>query len=367
MRSEALEAVLSALLSLENGDAGLADRIDAMIGGFEAIAAARLRSTGDAGHIQSGVMAKLSAIELHPARLAVETAARLRTARTEPKTLQLMLDFARKRLLAACTFASDVPAGVALGGDAAAPVRPAATVADAAGAPDIAILRNIASFHREHERYYTWHQASAAADLFREANRIKAVATAWLDDELPASPSGNFDDPRFAAAGCHDLNAIRAIGSIGILFMEGEQEPSEFLAIKGKLAAMGVHSSRSGNWLAEKMEHAWTRESWLLRDDLVEAAEPRFGTIMTNLCGARHVELAGRCATLALEIIGSLDLKPAGVRADVRGSGRRLLDAAWVLDSAAQVTGRAAASLSENEARWTRYLDVMASIPQTAE
>jgi hypothetical protein len=28
--------------------------------------------------------------------------------------------------------------------------------------------------------------------------------------------------------------------------------------------------------------------------------------------------------------------------------------------------GRAAANLSENEARWTRYLDVMASIPQAA-
>lgn len=367
MRSKSLDAILNTLVSLENGDAGLAGKIGSMIGSFEAIAAAQLRSTHDAGRIQNGVMAKLAAIELHPARMAVETAAQLCNAGTEPKSVQLMLDFARKRLLAACTFASEVPAAVSLDGGAAAPVRQAAA-ADAVGAPpDIAILRNIASFHREHERYYAWHQANAAADLFREANRIKAVATTWLDDKLPSSLSGNFDDPRFAAAGCHDLNAIRAIGSIGILFMEGEQEPSEFLAIKGKLGAMGAHSTRSGNWLAEKMEHAWTRESWLLRDDLVDAAEPRFGTIMTNLCGARHIELAGRCATLAFEIIGSLDLKPAGVRGDVGRSGRRLLDAAWVIDSAAQVTGRAAANLSENETRWTRYLDVMASIPQTAE
>jgi hypothetical protein len=367
MRSGALDHIMNALADIDDVNARVACRIGSLMEGLEEIADAFVRSAHGAEKIRVGVMAKLSAIELHQAWMAVETAAQLRAAGREPKSAELMLDLARKRLLAACTFASEVPTTVSLDARTPALTGPAAAAVAAASPPDIAILRNIASFHREHERYYTWHQANAAADLFREANRIKAVATTWLDDNLPCSLGGNFDDPRFSAAGCHDLNAIRAVGSIGILFMEGEQEPSEFLALKGKLGSMGAHSTRSGKWLAEKMEQAWIRESWLLRDDWIEAAEPRFGTIMTNCCGARHIELAGRCATVALEIIGSLDLKPAGVRSDLRGSGRRLLDAAWVLDCAAQVTGRAAVNLSENETRWTRFLDVVASIPEAAE
>jgi hypothetical protein len=365
MRSEALDHITNAIADIDAADAGVAASIGSLIIGLEEIADDRLRSAQGGDRIRTGVMSQLAAIELHPAGMAAETAARLREAGTEPKSTELMLDLARKQLLAACAFASELPMTVRLDAGThrwAPPAMPAGT----AGPPDMAILRNIASFHREHERYYTWHQANAAADLFREANRIKAVATTWLDDALPASLAGNFDDPRFTATGCRDLNAIRAIGSIGILFMEGEQEPAEFLALKGKLGSLAIHSARSGKWLADKMEQAWIREAWGLRDGWIAAAEPRFGTIMANWRGSRQVELAGRCATVALEIINGLDLTPAGVRGDLRRSGRRLRDAAWTLDCAAQVTARSAINLSENETRWTRYLDEIASIPEAA-
>jgi hypothetical protein len=366
MRSAALEHIMNAIVDIDDADAGVAVRIRSLTIGLEEIADALLKPAHGADQIRMGVMAKLTAIELQPAGRAVETASLLEANGIETRSAELMLDVARKRLLVACTFASEVSVALPLDmatRELAASAAPLCTVEQP---PDMAILRNIASFHREHERYYTWYKANEAAELFREANRIKAIATAWLDDQLPASLAGDFRDPRFAATGCCDLNAIRAIGSIGILFMEGEQEPSELLAIKGKLSAMGTHSARSGKWLADKMEHAWTRESWVLRDDWIEAAGPRFGTIIANWRGARHLELAARCATIALEIINGLDLKPAGIRGDLRRSGRRLLDAAWTIDCAAQVIGRSASDLSENDGRWTRYLDFMASIPAAA-
>jgi hypothetical protein len=367
MNSEALRHIMNAIVDIDHADPGLAAGIRSLIGGLEEIADALLKPSHDADQIRVGVMSKLTAIELHPAEKAVRTAARLQAAGVETKCADLMRELAKKRLLVACTFASEVPMTLPVNVGTLELTESVASAWTGELPPDLAILRNIASFHREHERYYTWQTANAAAELFREANRIKAIATTWLDDKLPPSLAGNFNDPRFAASGCDDLNAIRAIGSIGILFMEGEQEPSEFLGLKAKLSSLGVSSVRSGQWLADKMEHAWTRESSLLRDDWIAAAEPRFGTIMTNWRGARRTELAGRCATIALEIMGSLDLRPAGVRSDLRRSGRRLLDAAWTLDYAAQVTGRSALDLSENESRWTQYLDFIASFPEAAE
>jgi hypothetical protein len=367
MRSQALRHVMDAIVDIDDAGAGLAAKIRSLTAGLEGIADALLNPAHGADRIRTGVMSRLTAIELDPAEMAVETAARLKASGTETRSAALMLDLARKQLLVACAFASEVPVALPPAmetGERADSASPPCIVEQP---PDLAILRNIASFHREHERYYTWHKANQAAELFREANRLKAIATTWLDDPLPASLAGNFEDPRFAATGCCDLNAMRAIGSIGILFMEGEQEPSEFLALKGKLNSMGAHSARSGKWLADKMVHAWTRESWLLRDEWIAAAEPRFGTIITNWRQVRHLELAARCATLALGIISSIDLGPAAIRRDVRGCGRRLLDAAWALDCAAQVTGRSAADLSENDSRWTQYLDLMAPIPEAEE
>src|SRR5262245_60891376 len=105
-------------------------------------------------------------------------------------------------------------------------------------AQDREAMHNIATYHREHERYYTMSQLELAADLAREANRLKIVADAWLRRDGSADPgSGAVDyaNPRFQAAGCPDLNALGAIAVIGVLFMEGEREPAEIRTLKGKL------------------------------------------------------------------------------------------------------------------------------------
>ncbi|MBS0219367.1 MAG: hypothetical protein JSR91_01375 [Proteobacteria bacterium] len=334
-----------------------------LIRDLDGLADRHLAATCSAEDIRTGIMAKLAAIELDPASHAIESA--MATGRG-PKTVGVMTAIARRKLVAACGHALELPEDIELPRPADKKTIPAVTSGAAKGAPTIGVLRNIAAYHREHERYYTWNSATEAANMFREANRLKAVATVWLGDQ--SSPSlhlaaGDFTDERFAAAGCNDLNALPAIGAIGVLFMEGEGEPAEIRALKAKLRGLGPAWHGSGDWLANKMAHAWLRESVMLRDDWAAAAEPRFGTIVANWCGSRQMALAGRCATIALQILEGIDLRPAGVRADRREAGRQLLEAAWVLDGVAQVIGRSALDLSENDRRWTRYLDFLTTLP----
>src|SRR5438270_483358 len=68
-------------------------------------------------------------------------------------------------------------------------------------------LRNIATFHREHERYYTLAGTEAAADLYREANRLRVVADVWLRAAAPRPLADvDFALPLYAVAGCVDLS-----------------------------------------------------------------------------------------------------------------------------------------------------------------
>jgi hypothetical protein len=226
---------------------------------------------------------------------------------------------------------------------------------------DEATRRNIAIYHREHERYYSWRSMLDAADICREANRLKTIGSLWADEAPAAAPEADFSDPRMQAAGCVDLNALRAIAGIGILFMEGENEPAEITGIRQKLRAMGANWQRTGQWLAEKMDAAWSREFFLLEEGPRVAAESRFGIIVTNMRVSRQMSLSGHLLEAAADILGAIDFRPAAVRANRTTSGARLLQAAWMLDAVAQLVAREAADLSENEMRWTRYLEVIST------
>jgi hypothetical protein len=227
--------------------------------------------------------------------------------------------------------------------------------------PDLDAMRNIATYHREHERYYTMNQLEVAAGLARDANRLKIVADAWLRADHHRAPEGGADyaDPRFQAAGCPDLNALSAIAAIGVLFMEGEREPAEIRALKGKLMGMAMGLQGAGRWLAEKMDAAWQRESVLLTPELVDAAWPRFQTIVTNWRGSREMELVGKLLGVAVECLEKIDFSPAAVRANREHSGKMLRTVGWVLDLAARRLARTAANLGENDEPWTEYLDVL--------
>jgi hypothetical protein len=226
-------------------------------------------------------------------------------------------------------------------------------------AQELGAMRNIATYHREHERYYTMSQLELAADLAREANRLKIVADVWLRGDATASGGVDYDDPRFQAAGCPDLNALPAIAAIGVLFMEGEREPAEIRALKGKLMGIGAGLAGAGQWLAEKMDAAWDRESVLLTPELVDAAWPRFQTIVTNWRGSREMQLVGKLLGVAVECLGRIDFSPAAVRARREHSARMVRTVGWVIDLAARLLARSAANLGENDEAWTQYLAVL--------
>jgi len=234
-------------------------------------------------------------------------------------------------------------------------------------ARDLDAMLNIATFHREHERYYTMSQLELSADLLREANRLKIVADVWLRQSDEASAPGvDYADPRFQAAGCSDLNAVPAIAAIGVLFMEGEGEPAEIRALKAKLMGISMGLTGAGQWLADKMESAWERESVLLTPELVDAALTRFQTIVTNVRGSREMTLVGKLLGVAVDCLGRIDFTPAAVRADRALAGKMLRTAGGVVDMAGRILARSAADLGENDVRWTEYQDVLRRVREQA-
>jgi hypothetical protein len=230
--------------------------------------------------------------------------------------------------------------------------------ADTATVMDLGVMRNIAVFHREHERYYTLSLAESAVELFREANKLRVLALVVSRDALQAPRADvDFTLPQYAAAGCVDLNEPAAIASIGALFMEGEGEPSELRVLKARLGAMAQAGAQAGAWLADKASQAWRREQALLRPELVALAAARFGTILTNGRVARHTQLVARLAGLALARLGSTDLRPSAVRAARGEAAQALFECGAMLASAAQIKAQDAAALAGNDRLWTEYLE----------
>ncbi|MGH7390368.1 MAG: hypothetical protein ACREM3_13060 [Candidatus Rokuibacteriota bacterium] len=226
--------------------------------------------------------------------------------------------------------------------------------------PDLDVLRNIAAYHREHERFHSANQIAIAADLAREANKLKVVADVWLrGDAARPTPGVDFSDPRYQAAGCDDLNALPTVAGIGILFMEGGGEPAEIRGLRARLRGMSFGMQAGGQWLAEKMDAAWEREAVLLTPELIDAAWPRFRTVCTNWRGSRDMMLAGKLLALVDDCLGKIDFTPAAIRADRRTAGRFLRAAGWMLDEAARLLARNGADLGENDLRWTEYLGVI--------
>lgn len=250
----------------------------------------------------------------------------------------------------------------------AATIDLAAVPSHQSGAPDsahtgaarlshVAALDNIATCHREHERYYTVHKYESAAELAREANKLRVVADVWLcGDKAPGSyPGTDFDLPEFRPIGCDDLNPLPAIAGIGILFMEGQGEPAEIRMLKARFSARGGGAVQAGEWLAGMMAAAWLRESVLLCEKYADAARPRYRTIATNWIGSLETVLSGRLLMLAVGHMNAIDFTPKAIRARKVESARTLALAAGIIGLAANLEAASAVDLSGNDECWTSY------------
>jgi hypothetical protein len=307
--------------------------------------------------LKQGAAALSTAACLLPATRALTDADRMPAAAQRIRTV--LHELAAQTLVQALSrmwpledVALDVPAHPPAQAGATADAEP--TVA---GLAHLATLDNIATYHREHERYYTVYKYERAAELAREANKLKVVADVWLAGGAasPGDSATDFSHPAFRAAGCADLNPLSAIASIGILFMEGQAEPAEIRALKAKLAALGGGSVQAGEWLAGMMAAAWSRESVLLDEKFAAAARPRYRTIATNWIGARETMLMGKLLMLAVGHLSALDFTPKAIRACKIESGQTLALAAAILGQAATLEATSGVELSGNDECWTSY------------
>jgi len=215
---------------------------------------------------------------------------------------------------------------------------------------------NIALYHREHMRFNATLILEVAAELSREANKLKVFGDYWQRAEEPAR-TATFDtsDPRFRAAGCPDLNPLSAVAGAGILFMEGQGEPEEIRILKERLKSEGERFANKGQWLVDIMRLSWKADVVLL-DPATPEAWPWISVLSVTMRGAKQRLMAGKLLLLALEHLEAVDFAPAAVRANRAASGRSLVAAAWAMDAAAALFSENAASLSRDDLDMVEYL-----------
>src|SRR5262249_6977894 len=150
-------------------------------------------------HVRQGAAALSAAACLRPAARALAdadrmpvTARAIRTALRDLATETLIQALSRMLPLRGTTI--DVAA--ADSGQSNASTDAPAGVASLS---HIAALDNIATYHREHERYYTVQKYERAVELAREANKLKVVSDLWLSGEkaLPRYPGTDFNRAEF--------------------------------------------------------------------------------------------------------------------------------------------------------------------------
>ena len=131
------------------------------------------------------------------------------------------------------------------------------------------LARNLARYHREHEKFYARAPLEDALRLQRTSGALKALAERWSTVE-PTAP--NVASPY---SGAEDLNDDRATELAGILFMEVEAEPAEIDQIRRDLSTAAKDNLAVGEWLASAMETSWAVAANLLEYRLVRSEELR--------------------------------------------------------------------------------------------
>ena len=320
-----------------------------------------LKPSSNWGEIKKAVAALSASACLRPAARALADAERM--PRSADRIRSVLHKLASENLTQALGRMAPLAGhSLVLPGPAAAQRRNAGETGGTATLSHVAALDNIATYHRE--RYYTVHKYEHAAELAREANKLKVVADTWLASGKPAPlyPETDFDQPAFRPAGCDDLNSLSAIASIGILFMEGQGEPTEIRMLKAKLGARGDGSVRAGEWLAGMMAASWPRESWLLDDKFARAARPRYRILATNWIGSLEMILLGRLLMLAVDKMTTIDFTPRALRAAPKQAGEKLVLAARIIEQAARLEATGGVELSGNDECWTDYREQLRSV-----
>jgi len=214
----------------------------------------------------------------------------------------------------------------------------------------LAVVKNLARYHREHEKYYSEAALVDAVSLQRTARTLTALAERWASAEPTAEP------PPSPYAGTPDLNDDRAIETSGVLFMEGEGEPAEISRIKAELETVAASSEQAGSWLAAAMESSWSMaEALLAYPRLADLLGERHRIIGNNWQNACTAQLIARYLRRAVTVMERIDFSPAALRKDLAGSrtaAAYLYAAAELISHAADLSAASSVLTHEDERRW---------------
>lgn len=216
--------------------------------------------------------------------------------------------------------------------------------------PLLEAVLNLSRFHRDHEQYYSQQPREQAVMLQRHARALTALADRWSGSSAPAQSTA------VPFAGSEDLNDPVALQLDGILFMEGQGEPAEILALKKALGEVGEQATATGEWLASAMESTWAAALTLIQyEELADLLGERHRIIANDWQAASMTSLVGRLLRRSVEVLEQVDFTPDALRADLGGprmTPRRMYAAVELVNRAADLLSDSAGLVHENERRW---------------
>jgi hypothetical protein len=218
---------------------------------------------------------------------------------------------------------------------------------------------NICRFHRQHERYHSGEGLRIATQLRKNSNALKILADRWSQTQV-ISPDKDYVDPLYQAVGCEDLNDPAGITATGILFMEGESEPREINLIRAELEELTNYYQRTGDWLLDKMDAGWARESVLLHPEFVDIAYHRHAALINTTLSAQTYQTVARILKAAHQTLCSLSFQPNHVRAGLPQATGMVRLIAWLMDDASALLGQRAAQSGLVDGHWTRVIEGLA-------
>jgi hypothetical protein len=213
----------------------------------------------------------------------------------------------------------------------------------------IAML-NMTAAHRQHEEFYSVSPREQAVVLQRHSRALHGLADRWTD----VAPTSR--DVLSPYEGADDLNAAAATQLDGVLFMEGEGEPSEIARLKRDLRTIAGDSAAAGDWLATAMQSAWAVVPALFDvDALADVLGERHRIIANDWQAASLMTLVGHVLGRAGELLDHVDFAPAAIRADLTAGGAtvgHVRSSAEMIDRAADLLSDFAGLVHDNERRW---------------
>jgi len=226
-------------------------------------------------------------------------------------------------------------------------------------------ILNLARFHREHEKYYSRSPLENAVRMQNASGVLKTLADRWAKVEVSPHPREN------PYMGCEDLNEVASIQYTGILFLEGEEAPTEIDRLKRDIEGIADDYEQTSSWLSQAMETSWAIASGLIEyPALAYVIGERHRIIANDWQAASQAMLVSRLLRRSLDILNKIDFSPGAVRDDIQGPGTYpgyLFSSSELIDRAADIAAASAVIVHDNERRWRVFYETVQQLVSSKE